>query len=255
MLNRKQYHYLAASWQTENYQEASNPPCAGWLTFNGNILLANQDKFAFFTPEGKFIREVTAEQGKDLSAKCPLVIVFWPNQPKWPETFPVWHFVESVLVTKDYTNYKESKSNNGGNYSFFTYHDWYVAQYPDGKWRFAMIESYRTSSEFLFDELKDNFETKLSTLHLKNTSSKINYLTEVHDNRDESVLEEIGCFGTFRDLWFEIREIIPSRWGNISINEMPQIISALSISDKKRIIQKLKNLGVTKTTTHKNKRR
>lgn len=243
-------------WRAEAYGDSCasypNPSCGGFLTKNGNILLSDGGKHAFFTPSGEFIREVSQQEAKYLSEICPTVVVNWGYQPQWPEEFPVWQFIKRIQVLEDESSFKPETSNNGGDYSFQTYHDWFVAKYPDGEWKFAFVESFETSADFQYDQLINKFEQNLGTVWIANGANEcpkyrsqdgISYEkgNTIYDKYE--VLEKLGEISTFQHLWNETYEYIPPR----EEEGKAKLDLALSLSDKKMIISRLKELGVTRT--------
>lgn len=221
-----------------------------FLTNGGNLLRFHPtfDKAYFQKPSGEFIREVYDSEAEYLRQNC-LEIECSVEHPKF---LPTWHFIKSVLVVQDNSNYRWETCCNGGNYSFQTYHDWYVAKYPDGSWKFAFVERYSTSAEFEYDELAGNFQSDLGTLYLKNAcepcpsySSQrgIEWRDEQEFYSSEEVVEKIGQVASFFDLWNEQYEYIPSRWDD---EDEAEIVIGLSFSLKKEIITRLKELGVTR---------
>lgn len=227
-----------------------------YLSRGGNILLHDtKGRFSFHTPELEFIREVSQSEGDYILSNHPVEVEILRQDDLFDlcisgaESFPTWHFIKSVKVLDDYSCWKAETSNNGGDYSFHTYHDWYVGRYPDGKWKFAFVENYSTSAEFEYDELNGSFQTDLGVLHLSNvhgqygkyqTQRGVEWVNGEKFYTSEEVLEKVGTIANFSDLWNEQYECIPSRWDEEGFT------TTLSFSDKKEIITRLKELGVTK---------
>ena len=221
-----------------------------FLTNGGNLLRFHpSEKFYFQKPDGEFIREVSNNEAEFLCQNCLEVDVHHPNEH--PEFLPTWHFIKSVRVLDDYSNFRAETSNNGGDYSFATYHDWYVAKYPDGSWKFAFVERHSTSAEFSYDALTGSFQSDLGTLYISNGIDCPSYSSQAgiewKDGEkfytSSEVLEKIGTIASFYDLWNEVYEYLPSRWDD---EDKEYTRSALSFSDKKEIITRLKKLGVEK---------
>lgn len=224
------------------------------LTNGGNFLrsfetsLIGVKRFYFQKPNGEFIREVSNSEAEFLCQNCLEIEV--NNPPAHPEFLPTWHFVKSVRVMDDYSSFKPETSNNGGDYSFGTHHDWYCAKYPNGEWKFAFIERHTTSAEFSYDELTGSFQPDLGSLILSNTEGQCSYQSQAGTewengekfHTSEEVLEKIATISSFEDMWAEKYEYIPSRWDE----DGKGFVKALSISDKKEIITRLKELGVEK---------
>lgn len=211
-----------------------------FLTNGGNLLRfhPNLEKFYFQKPDGEFLREVSNSEAEFLCQNCLEVDVHFPNPH--PEFLPIWHFIKSVCVLDDYTNFKSETSCNGGDYSFHTFHDWYVAKYPDGSWKFAFVERHSTSADFSYTELGGNFDPNPGTLYLTNANMATYSMgCSSHDD----VLEKVGQMSCFEDMWTEQYEYIPSKWDN---EDKGYIRPSLSFSDKKEIITRLKELGVEK---------
>lgn len=230
-----------------------------FLTNGGNLLRhfetsligtngVGAKRFYFQKPNGEFIREVSDSEAEYLCQNCLEVQVTLP--PEIPEFLPTWYFVKSIQVIQDDSNWKPETCRNGGNYSSHTYHDWYVAQYPDGKWKFAFVERHTTSADFAYDEIKGEFQQDLGTLYLSNTENQNFYQSQAgiewKDGEkfytSSEVLEKIANMSSFSDLWNEMFEYIPSKWDE----DEEFVKKALSFSDKKRIITLLKELGVEK---------
>lgn len=223
-----------------------------FLTNGGNLLRFHPtQKFYFQKPNGEFIREVSDSEAEFLSQNCLEVDIHHPNEH--PEFLPTWHFIKSVLVVEDDSNYRWETSSNGGDYSFQTYHDWYVAKYPNGEWKFAFVERHSTSAEFSYDELTGNFQSCLGCLNISNIMGEpVSYQCQQAKWWDreevryynEEVLEKIASMSSFEHLWNEMFEYIPSRWDENE--DKTQSEKALSFSEKKEILIFLKGLGVTK---------
>lgn len=223
-----------------------------YLTKNGNILLRDVNgKFSFHTPSLAFIREVSEEEGEYIISNKPTEIdVICKLHDDFTDycaglgEFPTWHFVKSVLVMQDNTNYKAELSSNGGCYAFQIWHDWFVAKYPDGSWKFAYVERHDTSAEFSFDELTGQFQSDLGWVCLSNVAGNQG---QYHSQRGicwkegeknytvETVLEKIAIFSTFEQMWNQQYEIFDGE-------EESAIFPALSFKDKREIIAKLQEL-------------
>ena len=221
-----------------------------FLTNGGNLLRFHPSKkFYFQKPNGEFIREVSSEEAEYLSQNCLEIEV--NNPSKHPDFLPTWKFIKSVRVLDDYSSWKPGTSDNGGDYSFHTYHDWYVCKYPNGEWKFAFVERYSTSAEFEYDELAGSFQQDLGYLCLSNVIDNMGQYRsqagiEWKDGQKvygvDEVLEKIAFFASFSDLWKEQYEYIPPYWEK----EVGFVKNALSFSDKKEITTRLKELGVTR---------
>lgn len=224
-----------------------------FLTNGGNLLRFHPtQKFYFQKPNGEFIREVSNSEAEFLCQNCLEVDVHFPNEH--PEFLPTWHFIKSVQVVEDNSNYRWDTCNNGGNYSFQTYHDWFVAKYPDGEWKFAFVENHYTSAEFSYDELVGSFQSDIGNLYLSNVADNkgqyqsqagIEWVNEEKFYTSSEVLEKIGTIAYFSDLWNEVYEYIPSCWDE---DDESYTSSVLSFTNKKEIISFLKEMGVQKSS-------
>lgn len=203
-------------------------------------------RFYFQKPNGEFIREVSDSEAEYLLENCLEVDVRFP--PAQPNFLPSWHFIKSVQVIQDNSNYRWETCRNGGDYSFQTYHDWYVAKYPRGIWKFCFVERYSTSAEFEFDELDGSFQQGLGCLTLSNVERGelyyqsllgIEWKNEEKHYTSSEVLEKIANMSSFSDLWNEMFKYIPSRWDE----EEGFVKKALSFSDKKEILARMKEVS------------
>lgn len=228
-----------------------------FLTRGGNILLQDiNGKFSFHNPSLEFIREVSQNEGNYILSNEPTKIqVICKLHSEFAKycvglgEFPTWYFIKSVLVLDNYSNFRAETSCNGGDYSFSTYHDWYVAQYPDGSWKFAFVERHSTSAEFSYDELARSFQNDLGCLNISNIMGEpMSYQCqqarwwdgeEVHYYSEE-VLEKTATMSCFEDMWTEVYEYIPSRWNE---DDKGRTYVGHSFADKKQIITRLKELG------------
>lgn len=230
-----------------------------YLTRNGLLYSDGgyNARHAFYTNTGEFLRQCSNDEFNHLINEVGLPrINFEPtggsqsfqifNQAseelamKLGDNMPVWTFLTSILVKDDMSNYKSETCNNGGNYSFHTYHDWYVAQYPDGKWRFMVVTLHSTSAEFSYDELNGSFQTGLNELVAINCIDSQSWTTQTGGKDQYEVLEKIGEFAGFSDMWDEMYHYIPSKYDMYEIEKRQP---ALSISNKKKILTKLFELG------------
>lgn len=222
-----------------------------YLTNGGNLLRFHPkfQKYYFQKPSGEFIREVSDSEGEYLSQQCLKIEI--QGNVEHPE-FPTWIFIKSIQVIQDNSNYRWETCNNGGNYSFQVYHDWYVAQYPDGSWKFAYVETYATSAEFEYDELAGSFQQDLGYICLSNAVNNPQYKTQGGKSWDgefvnysvDEVLEKIATISAFKEMWNEQHCYYPSKFEDDNYESEPSYSPALSISDKKEIVSVLKNLDV-----------
>lgn len=225
-----------------------------FLTNGGNLLRFDPTGRRYFQkPNGEFIREVSDSEGDFLSQHCLEISISFP--PEHPDFLPTWHFIKSILVVEDNSNYKWETSRNGGNYSFQTYHDWYVAKYPNGEWKFAYVESNYTSAEISYDELTGSFQSDLGYLYLSNAADNknqyqsqagIEWINGEKIYGVDEVLEKIATMSCFEDMWNEVYFHIPCKWDEEEYTDPANQCSALSFTDKKEIFLLLKGLGMTK---------
>lgn len=220
------------------------------ITENGNILRNSPQGMYFQTPKGDFLRECSKAEGAYLTDNDLLLEaeIEFPNNH--PENFPTWHCITTVMIINDKRDYRWETSVNGGNYSFATYHDWFVAKMPNGKWQFRFVEHHSTSSEFAFDELSGNFQNNLGTFYPINTEGNVSYQSQIGRGWDDEnsiptnyvdeVLEKISVTAEFEVLWNEEYTYIPSRWDEDS-EEYSE--PALKFTQKKQIISRLRELG------------
>jgi len=231
------------------------------LTNGGNLLRHCELGWYFQKPNGKFIREVSEAEAQHICLHgYEIDFHFAPDDPV---EFPRWEHLISMRVCTDYTNYKAYTSCNGGNYSFATFQDWFVAT-VNGEVVFRFVERFETSAEFGFDELVGSFQQDCGTLSISNVNSVINYNTqcqyfdapmeEVVYQVDE-ILERISQIGTFDQLWNQKYLEIPSKWEIQDYDVADKLTYALSFSEKKNIIQRLKGLGVEKSKLDKTRTR
>jgi hypothetical protein len=224
------------------------------LTDGGNLLRHCELGWYFQKPNGEFLREVSENEATFLAKNGHEIDFHFPNEH--PNEFPVWKFLKSILVCDDYTNYRESMSNNGGSYSFYTFQDWFVGT-VNGKTVFRYVERHTTSAEFLYDELNNQFQQDLGAFHVCNVNTPTWYNTQCQYWDDElqenvydvfEVLEKISEVGTFEQLWKSQYEYIPSQFDDMGhyIHEplTSEISIGLNLSTKKEIIEKLKDFGV-----------
>ena len=112
------------------------------------------------------------------------------------------------------------------------------------------MERHSTSAEFSYDALTGSFQSDLGTLYISNGIDCPSYSSqegiEWKDGEkfytSSEVLEKIGTIANFSDLWNEPYEYIPSRWDD----EDKEYTQPSSVSYKKEIITRLKELGVEK---------
>ena len=214
-----------------------------FLTKSGNILVAcTNGKYCFLNPSLEFIREVSESEGEYLSDMCLEInfnVQLHSQVTKYllGLEFPTWHFIKSVLIVDDYSNYRAETPCNGGDYAFHTYHDWYVAKYPDGSWKFAFVKRHSTSAEFSYTELGGTFDSNPGNCYITNVEGNIAYTMGCSSHDD--VLEKIGSISTFEDMWNEMYYYIPSKWDEECEGYTRP---ALSFSEKKEIITRLKDI-------------
>lgn len=217
------------------------------LTDGGDLLRHCDLGWYFQKPNGEFLREVSEDEAVFLSKNAHEIDFNFPNEH--PIEFPVWKFIKSVRMCNDYSNYKAETSCNGGNYSFARFEDWFVGK-VNGKTVFRYVNRHTTSAEFPYDELTGNFQHDLRSIHVINANVPERYITqcqyldqELQENVYDvyEVLERISDIGTFQQLWNVTCIDIPSRFES---EENEAEYPALSVTDKKRIVHKLKDFGI-----------
>lgn len=216
------------------------------LTNGGNLLRFHPEikGWYFQKPNGEFLREVSQREAEFICENGLQIDVHFPNPH--PKEFPKWNLIGSYLVVNDHSNFRWDTCNNGGNYSFQTYHDWFVSQVND-KTVFRFVERHDTSAEFSFDELTGRFEKNLDYLEITNiggtikSDNKFWYRTQCLNPEQLSyipeVLEKISEEGTFEQFWNLQSQFIPSKWED---DEQESRIWGLTFSDKKEIVRLLK---------------
>ena len=218
------------------------------ITSNGNFLRHCDLGFYFQSQTGEFLRQVSHEEAVFLALNTwQATIEFLPEHPQF---FPEWQSIHTICVRRDMSKYKSETSGNGGDYGFATYHDWFVAKYPNGEWKFAYIERQSTTAEFEFDEFRGEFQQGLNFLTILNANPRVSdYRTQTASRQDEyDVLEKLAEMSDFDTLW---------NWGVYEYIDEEEIhlFPAIEFSDKKYIIEKLRAIGVEKLSKSKNHRR
>lgn len=216
-----------------------------FLTDNGNILVVADRPF-FVNPKREFIRECSLSECKFLESVCT-EIELKNVQIETPVFYPHWISIKSIKVFDNWSRYKPETSCNGGDYSFHEYDDWYVAQFPNGEWKFGFIRRHTTSSEFSYDELSGTFQNDLGYINLTNVNNSESYRTQTFKWDDDGnrvysqdeVFEKVGNISDFNHLWNS--QYITD--DGICKNSE----AALTFVEKKELITALKNLGVIPT--------
>lgn len=208
-----------------------------YITDGGNFLRRHPDgNFYFQTPSGSFLREVSENEAEYLVQN--LLQAKSDSLQPHPELMPQWKFVTSVRIFDDYSKYKPETCNNGGDYSFHYFQDWYVAKFPNGEWKFGFISRSTTSAEFDYDELNDSFQSNCVCLSFYNSAGP-EYFTQSNDTYD--LIDKYLEISNFSHLWHS--EYKQMDGFNSCVG------SALKFSDKKAILQKLSDIGLTKNKT------
>lgn len=225
------------------------------LTEGGNLLRFHETlkKPYFESPSGEFLRECSNDEFEHLcklGIRCESCDERLEIEPKF---LPTWHFIRSELVVADYSGYRPETSNNGGNYSFYIYHDWFAAKFPNEIWNFCYVERHSTSAEFEFDELTGKFQSDLGAIYLSNVQDNISYRTQIGRYWDEEnecwyssipeVIEKFAIQATFKELWNETYHYIPLSWDENDSEMLFPAFPALKLKDKKEIISRLREIG------------
>jgi hypothetical protein len=222
-----------------------------WLTNGGNILVKGLENWMFFKPDLSFIRQVTEAEGEYLSSVC-LLIEFnimahsqFVEYVVGVEPLPVWHYLISVQTIQDNTNYRYETSNNGGDYSFSTYREYFCCQI-NGQWKFAYMEVHKTSAEFSYDKINKQFQSNLAGVHCINAMNgeqPIQYSTQTRSGEwEDCVLEEISSFTlcTYEDILKTPYTYFSSRYDE---GEKKCTLEGLSEKELDMFYYQLKQLG------------
>ncbi len=233
-----------------------------FLTKNG-ILATNHkaDKSlvsaAFFTNEGRFVRECTISEAIYLVEEIELQPI--KLTPYKEETdlagfmcsmlkMPKWEHVISVRVTDDYSSFKSATCNNGGYYVSKTL-NWFICTMPNGEHQFRVVATYSTSNELEFDQLSGYFEQGLGKLIIENAQAKFTTLTSRNKDGDiedhYAMLEEISGPCTFADMWNQRYLYVPSQ-EDVYPGTNEYIRDAFTFTQRKEIVSKLRDLGLSR---------
>lgn len=206
-----------------------------FLTDRGNILVVAERPY-FIAPTLEFLREVSLSEVDYLMEVC-IQIDLHVDIP--PIQYPTWKFITTTKEWSDSSKFKPDTSCNGGDYAFFAWRDWFVSDTPTG-WKFAFIERYSTSSDFSYDELTGQFQSPLGRLTITNANN-ISYETQTYEWADgvqcyeqNEVLEKLCVLCEFRHLW------------QSKTNDDGIVSASLSMTDKKNIILRLREAGMSR---------
>lgn len=225
-----------------------------FLTRNGILCQLENNKSAFFTNSFSFVRECPNDEATYLINEIGLAkieieyfsIGMSNDFAVWRDkegNFPKWHLLKTVEICQDNRSYRSGTSCDGGDYSYTTFADFFAMKTLSGEWKFARIEHGGTSAEFSYDELAMSFQNDLGSVTIENCEDNVSYRTQTPDGEDTyDLLEKLGSVISFEEMWNTGFEYMGQ--DNLEEDEDPSYIgSALSFSDKKEILSKLKEHG------------
>lgn len=220
-----------------------------FLTRNG-ILAANKESIVFLTNSGEFVRNCSIDEFDYLTKQVGLVEITRASGSTFP-LFEIpkttkWHFIESVKVVQDDSNYRQGTSCNGGDYSFTTTRDFF-ARNMGGNWQFAFIDWMQTSAEFGYDEISGQFQNDIVHLYLEDCYNHNGYQVRA-ERLDEDgfwddqyqVVEKLATMTSFEEMMATSFKYIPSRYDDEGEGYEG---AALSHEAKEKIIDTLKQVG------------
>lgn len=152
-----------------------------YLTKTG--LLVVRDDASFFTSNnGEFRRLATDDEVEHLKEVLEEVFIE-RHDPHSLEIrtrllyhklttmkIPMWHYLWQTKVD-DYTHYKAGTCNNGGDYSYHEYKDFFIRCIDSQRrgrrlWEVRVLKTYSTSAEFSYDELNQSFQSNLQQVEI-----------------------------------------------------------------------------------------
>lgn len=196
---------------------------------------------AFFTNEGRFVRQSTISEAIYLVEEIelqPIKLIPYKEETDLAGFMcsklgmPKWEHVISVRVTDD------SKTLN-----------WFVCTMPNGEHQFRVVTTYSTSAELEFDQLSGAFEQGLGKLIIENAQAKFTTLTSRNKDGDIEdhyvMLEEISEPCTFADMWNQKYLYVPSQ-EDVYPGTNEYIRDAFTFTQRKEIVSKLRDLGLSR---------
>jgi hypothetical protein len=217
------------------------------LTSNGLLVALPKNKWAFFSNAGEFRREATQQEVTHLQSILPVCIL--PAED-WNAELPTWNFITSVQTSADYSLFKAETSSNGGDYSFFTYEDWFLGK-VNGEWVLRSITRHSTSAEFDYDELSGTFQICNGKTDVVNWDDRLSgYFTQ---NQDFVALEQISQIRQFSDLLTSKNEVIPENSVKYTASRIEMLCQPISLTKKREIVSRI--LEITGSTSVKQLRR
>lgn len=143
-----------------------------YLTKTG-LLVVREDANFFTSNDGEFRRLATDDEVFYLKQRLAEVSLDKCKQPAFDlieMEVPLWHHLWQTKVD-DYTHYKAGTCNNGGDYSYHEYKDFFIrCKEPHRRgrklWEVRVLKTYSTSAEFSYDELNQSFQSNLQQVEI-----------------------------------------------------------------------------------------
>lgn len=183
-----------------------------FLTRSG-ILAANKESIVFLTNSGEFVRSCSVDEFDHLTKEVGLVEITRASGSSFP-LFEIpkpikWHFLATIEVVCDESNFRAETSCYGGDYRYTTYHDWFCRN-RNGKWEFAYIQWGDTSAEFSYDNISQQFQNDLVSLILEDVEVEAPYYRVWGRGDDQyQVVEKLATMASFEAMMEEKFEYIP----------------------------------------------
>ncbi len=179
-----------------------------YLTKGGNILLHDQnEKFSFWTPELEFIRECSTDEGDYIISQNPTEIIVYASGGNFQTAiegefeFPKWKFLFSVREVDD-SNYYWAMSNNGGQYSQWDEHCYFV-RFNGNKIEFMCLTESGNSSEFS-TTWTGNYQSNLNYIHLIDVEGGWKLAEQCYEDCEDSI-QKFGSLCKLEDLFLPVR--------------------------------------------------
>jgi len=243
----KSHFHVFCDMEMRNQIFLRNETCQ--LTAGGNLLRKCHLGWYFSKTNGEFLRQCSENEAEFLSSNA--LTIELPKSPDHPTEFPIWNFLAKVIAVDDNSNYRPETSCNGGDYAYWENRHWFCAT-VNGLTVFRYITEFGTTAEFSYDELDGRFQSDLGIVSFLNISGSTFYIrTQAGKlwNEEEyrweydiiDTFEKYSEIGSFDQLWKSTYKIIPSRYEDDS---EPITAAALTFTDKREILSKLKSFGV-----------
>ena len=180
-----------------------------FLTKGGNILLHDaKGRYSFHTPELNFIREVTQSEGEYILSQNPTKIEVVAKlhsefiaYAEGIKEFPKWKYLFSVTETDD-SNYYWAHSNNGGKYSKWDEHNYFVRLNGD-KVEFMCLTTSGNSSEFP-TTWDGRYQSNLNQIYLIDVEGDWSLAEQCYEDCDDSI-HKFGVMCQLEDLFLPVR--------------------------------------------------